>query len=190
VLLHAEGAAAGIAVDLDLAVGLEAGGAVDGQELDGAFLFDAGQRAGVDAAGWRDEIVHRQVDRDAGDIQQRVADAVAGQGVVHDPRVHFVVGGDDAVDFGIEAPVGRPARRVRGLLGDVVDEDITVALHRPRQPAGAVGDGAEPGGGGDGDGAAGVEGAGGGGGLGAIGGVTDERLRGGAAQMVSSKAAS
>jgi hypothetical protein len=55
-------------VDFDFAIGLEAGGAIDGEELDGASFFDAGEGAGVDACGWGDEVCDGEVDGDGGDV--------------------------------------------------------------------------------------------------------------------------
>ena len=82
------------------------------------------------------------------------------EGVVHHARIHFVIGSDDAIsaaivgiDLTVVAPIGGPACWVSGLLGDVIDEEVSVGVDICRKPvrSGERGDRADVGGGGNAD---------------------------------------
>ena len=103
------------------------------------------------------------------------------EGVVHHARIHFVIGSDDAIsaaivgiDLTVVAPIGGPACWVSGLLGDVIDEEVSVGVDICRKPvrSGERGDRADVGGGGNADRAT-VNGAAGWGGEGSVEGVAD-----------------
>ena len=93
-------------------------------------------RIGPDARGMADEVVRQHRERHRGNIQEGLADGVAGQRAVDNAGVHRIIGRDDPADFGIRTPVARPAGRIGRLTGDIVDENIRVRGDARRLPLG------------------------------------------------------